>query len=339
MNSQSHPGRGFDMRVHVGDSDFKIGGKLTRRVILILLLIILVASSLYSVGADEVGVVQRFGKYVRKTEPGLHIKIPFGVESVRKVKIKKVFKQEFGFRTLKADVRTQYSSKRFFEESLMLTGDLNVAEVEWIVQYKVKDSYNYLFKIRDPEETLRAMSEAVVRRVVGDRDVTDVLTVGRIDIAKEVEVGLQELLDHFESGLQIVTVKLQDVNPPEPVKPAFNEVNRAKQDKEKMINEAWEDYNKRIPRAKGEAEQMIAEAEGYALRRVNRAQGDVALFNQVFREYRRAPDVTRRRLYLETMNEVLPSLKEIIIVDEKQKSILPHLDVGGKGKGSGGDGQ
>jgi membrane protease subunit HflK len=327
------------MKVHVGDSDFNIGGRMVRRVVLILVVIVLVASSLYSVGADEVGVVQRFGKYVRKTEPGLHIKVPFGIETVRKVKVKKVFKQEFGFRTLKADVRTQYSSKRYFEESLMLTGDLNVAEVEWIVQYKIKDSYNYLFKIRDPEETLRAMSEAVVRRVVGDRDVTDVLTMGRIDIAKEVEVGLQELLDHFESGLQVVTVKLQDVNPPEPVKPAFNEVNRAKQDKEKMINEAWEDYNKRIPRAKGEAEQMIAEAEGYALRRVNRAEGDVALFNQVFREYRRAPNVTRRRLYLETMSEVLPSLREIIIVDEEQKSILPHLNVSGSGKGSGGDGK
>jgi membrane protease subunit HflK len=219
----------------------------------------------------------------------------------------------------------------------MLTGDLNVAEVEWIVQYKVKDPYNYLFKIKDPPETLRAMSEAVVRRVVGDRSVTDVLTTGRIDIAKDVEVGLQDLLDAFESGIHIVTVKFQDVNPPDPVRPAFNEVNRAKQDKEKMINEAWEDYNKRIPRAKGEAEQMIAEAEGYALRRVNQAMGDVALFNQVYREYRTAPDVTRRRLYLETMSKILPNMQDIYIVDEDQKSILPLLELTGKGKG--GDGR
>ena len=323
------------MKVQVGDQFYNVGGSKLRNVVYIVILVILVASGLYSVGADEVGVIQRFGKFVRSTEPGLHLKIPLGVESVVKVKVKKVFKQEFGFRTLKADTRTQYSSKRYLEESLMLTGDLNVAEVEWIVQYKVKDPYNYLFKIRNQEETLRAMAEAVVRRVVGDRSVTEVLTLGRIEIAKDVEVGLQELLDGFESGLQVVTVKLQDVNPPEPVKSAFNEVNRAKQDKEKMINEAWEDYNKRIPKAKGEAEQMIADAEGYAVKRVNRSEGDVALFNQVFKEYRNAPDVTRRRLYLETMSEILPKIKELIIVDENQKSILPHLDVGKDTKGGG----
>ena len=323
------------MKVQVGDQSYNVGGSKIRNVVYIIILVILVASGLYSVGADEVGVIQRFGKFVRSTEPGLHLKIPLGVESVRKVKVKKVFKQEFGFRTLKAGVRTQYSTKKYLEESLMLTGDLNVAEVEWIVQYKVKDPYQFLFKIRDQRETLRAMSEAVVRRVVGDRAVTDVLTLGRIEIAKEVEIGLQELLDGFESGLQIVTVKLQDVNPPEPVKPAFNEVNRAKQDKEKMINVAWEDYNKRIPKAKGEAEQMIADAEGYALQRVNRSEGDVALFNQVYRQYRKAPDVTRRRLYLETMNEILPKIKELIIIDENQKSILPHLDVGKDTKGGG----
>jgi len=323
------------MKVQVGDRFYNVGGGRIRNAIYIIIIVILVASGLYSIGADEVGVIQRFGKFVRSTEPGLHLKIPLGIESVTKVKVKKVFKQEFGFRTLKADVRTQYSSKKYLEESLMLTGDLNVAEVEWIVQYKVKNPYNFLFKLKEPEETLRAMSEAVVRRVVGDRAVTDVLTVGRIEIAEEVELGLQEVLDGFESGLQIVTVKLQDVNPPEPVKPAFNEVNRAKQDKEKMINEAWEDYNKRIPKAKGEAEQMIAEAEGYAVKRVNRSEGDVALFNQVFLEYRNAPDVTRRRLYLETMSEILPKIQELIIVDEKQQSILPHLDVGKEGNKDG----
>ena len=323
------------MQIYVGDKAYTFSGGFIQRIVLVILIIIILASGLYSVGADEMGVIQRFGKYVRQTPPGLHMKIPFGVESAKKVKVKKVFKEEFGFRTLKADIRTKYSTRGFNDESLMLSGDLNVAEVEWIVQYKIKDPYKYLFKIVDPVETLRPMSETVVRRVVGDRSVTDVLTVGRIEIATEVEVGLQELLDQFESGIQIVTVKLQDVNPPEPVRPAFNEVNRAKQDKEKMINEAWEDYNKRIPRAKGEAEQMIAEAEGYALQRVNRAMGDVALFKQVYREYRSAPDVTRRRLYLETMYEVLPKIREIYIVDEKQKSILPLLELGGRGKGGG----
>jgi membrane protease subunit HflK len=323
------------MQIEVGEKIYTISGRVISRLVLLVVVIIFIASGLYSVDADEVGIIQRFGKYVRQTTPGLHLKIPFGVETVKKVKIQKVFKEEFGFRTLKADIRTQYSSKKFLDESLMLSGDLNVAEVEWIVQYKIKDPYKYLFKIKDPVETLRAMSEAVVRRVVGDQGVTEVLTVGRIEIAKEVEVGLQELLDLFNSGIHVVTVKLQDVNPPEPVRPAFNEVNRAKQDKERMINEAWEDYNKRIPRAKGEAEQMIAEAQGYATKRVNRAYGDVALFNEVYREYRRAPDVTRRRLYLETMNEILPGIQEIYIVDEAQQSILPLLELREKGKGGG----
>jgi membrane protease subunit HflK len=324
------------MQIVIGKKMYTFSGRTIQRLVLVVIVIIVLATGLYSVGADEIGVVQRFGKYVRQTMPGLHMKVPFGVETAKKVKVKKVFKEEFGFRTLKADIRTTYSPKRFPGESIMLTGDLNVAEVEWIVQYRIKDPYKYLFKIKDPVETLRPMSEAVVRRVVGDRNVTDVLTVGRIEIADEVGVGLQELLDQFDSGLEIVTVKLQDVNPPEPVRPAFNEVNRAKQDKEKMINEAWEDYNKRIPRAVGEAEQMIAEAEGYALRRVNRAMGDVALFNQVYKEYRSAPDVTRRRLYLETMAEILPAINEIYIVDEKQEAILPLLDLGGKGEGGGG---
>jgi membrane protease subunit HflK len=325
------------VQIYIGDKMYNISGRLIRRVLGIFVVIVLLASGLYSVGADEIGVIQRFGKYVRQTSPGLHIKIPFGIETVRKVKVKKVFKEEFGFRTVKADVRTQYSSKRFLDESIILSGDLNVAEVEWIVQYKIKDPYMYLFKIKDPVETLRAMSEAVVRRVVGDRSVSEVLTVGRIESAKEVEIGLQELLDHFESGIQVVTVKFQGVNPPEPVRPSFNEVNRAKQDQDKMVNEAWEDYNKRIPRALGEAEQMIAEAEGYALQRVNRAMGDVALFKQVYQEYRLAPDVTRRRLYLETMNKVLPKVQDIYIVDDKQKAILPLLDLGGTGKGGGGE--
>ncbi len=325
------------MKVFVGENSYNLSGGTLKKIITGLLVLIIIVSGFYSIGADEVGVILRFGKYVRTTDPGLHLKIPFGIESVRKVKVKKVFKQEFGFRTLKAGIKTQYSSKSYLEESIMLTGDLNVAEVEWIVQYKVKNPYNYLFKIKDPGETLRAMSESVVRKIVGDRAVTDILTLGRIDIAKDAEVGLQELLDDFESGIQIVTVQLQNVNPPDPVRPAFNEVNRAKQDKETMINEAWEDYNKRIPRARGEAEEMIAQAEGYALKRVNQALGDASLFNQIYKEYRIAPDVTRRRLYLETLGEILPRMGEIYIVDEDQKSILPLLEIGKDRKG--GDGK
>ncbi len=321
------------MKLYVGDNAYSLPGGRLRQAIIGLFVLLIIVTGLYSIGADEVGVVLRFGKYVRSTDPGLHFKVPFGIETVKKVKVKKVFKQEFGFRTIKAGIKTQYSSKSYLEESIMLTGDLNVADVEWSVQFRVKDPYNFLFKIKDPEETLRAMSEAVVRKIVGDRSVTEILTLGRIDIAKDAEIGLQELLDSFESGIQIVTVQLQNVNPPEPVRPAFNEVNRAKQDKSTMINEAWEDYNKRIPRARGEAEQMIAEAEGYALKRVNQALGDVSLFNQIYKEYRLAPDVTRRRLYLETMGEILPRIEEIYIVDEDQKSILPLLEIGKDRKG------
>lgn len=323
------------MKIQVGDKQYSLPGGSIRGVVLLIIAIIVLASGLYSVDADEVGMVMRFGEYVRQTNPGLHIKVPFGIESVRKVKIKKVFKEEFGFRTVQAGVRTQFSTRSYLDESLMLTGDLNVAEVEWIVQFRIKDPYKYLFRINDVRETLRDVSEAVTRKVVGDRTVTGVLTRERVEISKEVSSNIQETLDSYEAGVHIVTVKFKDVNPPEPVKPAFNEVNSAKQDKSKMINKAWEKYNNEIPKAKGEAEQMISEAEGYALKRVNQAKGDAALFNEVYSEYRKSPDATRRRLYLETMNRILPQLEDIYIVDEKQKSILPLLELNKGSKGGG----
>jgi membrane protease subunit HflK len=324
------------MEIVIGDKMYSISGSVIGRIVLVIVVLVLIVSGVYSIDADEVGVIQRFGKYVRKTEPGIHLKIPFGVETVEKVKVKKVFKEEFGFRTVKPGVRTTYSRRDYGGESIVLTGDLNVAEVKWIVQYKIKDPYDFLFKIQDPLETLRTMSEAVMRMIVGDKTVTDVLTVGRIEIAKDVQRDLQDVLDHFNSGMHIVTVKFKHVDPPEKVRDAFNEVNRAKQDREKMVNQAWEEYNRTIPRARGQAEQKIAQAEGYALRRVNQAKGDVALFEEVYNEYRHAPDVTKRRLYLETMNEILPRIKDIYIVDKEQKSILPLLDLGATTKGGGG---
>lgn len=323
------------MKIQVGDKRYTLPGGGIRGVILIIIVIIVLASGLYSVDADEVGMVMRFGKFVRQTPPGLHIKIPFGMESVTKVKIKKVFKEEFGFRTVQPGVRTQYSARSYQDESLILTGDLNVADVQWSIQYRIKDPYDFLYKIHDVRKSLRDISQAVTRKVVGDRTVTGVLTRERVEIAKEVRKGLQETMDFYESGIHIVTVKFKDVNPPETVKPAFNEVNSARQDKNKMINNAWEEYNNEIPKARGEAEQRISEAEGYALNRVNRAEGDVALFNEVYAEYRKSPDATRRRLYLETMMKILPQLKEIYIVDEEQKSILPLLELNRGLKGGG----
>jgi len=267
---------------------------------------------------------------MRITDPGLHVKIPFA-ESVTKVKVKRIFKEEFGFRTLRPGVRTVYTPEKWEDESLMLTGDLNVAVVEWIVQYRIVDPYKYLFKVRDVRKTIRDISEVVMRMVVGDRSVDEVLTVGRMEAATQAQKKLQEILNFYDTGIKIVTVKLKDVNPPDPVKPSFNEVNEARQDRERFINEAWQAYNKVIPKAKGEAEKVIAEAEGYAIKRVNRAQGDANRFLAIWKEYKRAKDVTRKRMYIETLSKVLPRVGKIYVVDSEQKTLLPLLSLeGGK---------
>ena len=288
-------------------------------------------SSFYSVGPDEVGVIRRFGRYARRTNPGLHLKIPF-IEQVNNVKVKYIFKEEFGFRTTKAGVLSQYSSKQYFDESLMLTGDLNVLVVEWIVQFKIKDPVKLLFKIRNPQRTIRNISEAVMRQTVGDNTVNEVLTTRRVEVNQTVQDKLQEILDSYDSGVQIVTVKLQDVNPPDAVKPSFNEVNEAKQEKEKVINQAWERYNKIIPKARGEAERTIKESEGYGLNRINRAKGDAAKFIATWEAYKNSKDVTKKRLYLEAMNEIMPKAGKKYIVDSEQKGILPLLNLSEGGK-------
>ena len=295
-------------------------------IVAIVIGVIILATGIYSTGPDEVGVIRRFGKYVRTTQPGLHIKIPI-IEKVNNVKVEYVFKEEFGFRTTKAGVITQYSPREYFDESLMLTGDLNVLVVEWIVQFKVKDAVKLLFNVRNPQRTVRNISEAVMRQVVGDYTVNEVLTTRRVEINQEVEKKLQEILDSYTSGVKIETVMLQDVNPPDAVKPSFNEVNEAKQEKEKVINQAWEAYNKVIPRARGEAEKTIREAEGYALKRINTAKGDSAKFIAIWETYKSSKDVTRKRLYLEAMNEILPKVENKIIVDSDLKSILPLLNL------------
>lgn len=296
-----------------------------------IVVIVALFSSFYSVGPDEVGVIRRFGKYARTTNPGLHLKIPFA-EKVNKVKVKYIFKEEFGFRTTRAGVVSQYSSGEYFDESLMLTGDLNVLVVEWIVQFKIKDPVELLFNIRNPLRTIRNISEAVMRQVIGDNTVTEVLTTRRVEINLQVQDKLQEILDSYKSGVQIVTVKLQDVNPPDQVKPSFNEVNEAKQEKEKVINQAWESYNKVIPKARGTAAKTIKESEGYALNRINMSKGDAAKFIATWEAYKNSKDVTRKRLYLEAMNEILPKAGKKFIVDSKQKGILPLLNLTEGGK-------
>ena len=301
-------------------------------LVLILIAVVAAATSFYTVEADEEGVVLRFGEYVRSVSPGLHFKAPFGIEKAAGVPVRKVFKEEFGFRTLRAGVRTQYDSRDFSDESVLLTGDLNIADVEWVVQYRIAEPQKFLFEIRDAKQALRDLSEAVMSIVVGDRTVTEVLTVGRQEIAMSVKKNLQELLDLYKTGLYIENVTLQDVNPPETVKPAFNEVNEAKQEKERLINEALRDYNESVPRANGLARQQISEAEGYALKRVNEATGDADRFNSIRQEYQSAKNVTRRRLYLETMSEILPKVKEIYIIDDETNSPIPILQLGQPGK-------
>ena len=298
-------------------------------IIIALLILYLGSSTFYTVGVDEVGIVQRFGEYVRTTPPGLNFKLPRGIEKVTKVKVRFVYKEEFGFRTLKADVRTRYASgDAYLQESLMLTGDLNVAVVPWIVQYRIKDPYNFLFKVRNPRSTLRDLSEATMRLVVGDRSINEVISK-REEIAAQAQTLLQKELDEAETGISITTIEMKKTNVPETVQPSFNEVNQAVQDKEKMIYQAREEYNKRIPQARGDAEKTIREAEGYALDRVNRAQGDASRFSALYEEYAKAEDVTRRRLYLEAIREILPKMGEKYIVDEEQNNLLPLLNLGG----------
>ena len=318
-------------RINIGGEIIEVPDLPRRSIVigaLVVLGLILLSTSFYTIDADEVGVIQRFGRYIRTTEPGLQFKIPFGVETVTKVKVQNVYKEEFGYRTVRADVRTQYSRGDFTEESLMLTGDLNSALVEWIVQYRVSDPVKFLFNVRNVNETLRDVSESVMRLVVGDHSVDEVIVLSRQEIEDRAQQETQRVLNEFDTGLDVVTIKLQDVNPPKPVQPAFNEVNEARQEKERITNEALEAYNKVIPQAKGEAEQTIRQAEGYATNRVNRAKGDADNFLSVWREYSKAKDVTRRRLYLETMLDILPKVDKTYIVDEDQKGVLSLLQLG-----------
>ena len=293
-----------------------------------ILLVIVFWTAWFTVQPEETGIVQRFGKVMRTAGPGLHFKLPFGVENVRLLPTARVLKEEFGFRTLTTvpGEKTRYETgSAYKDESLMLTGDLNVIDVQWIIQYRIEDPIRYLFQVRDTLKTIRDTSEAVMRRAVGNRLGSDVLTTGRVAIASEAKTGIQKILTSYESGVRLVTVELQDVTPPDTVKPAFNEVNESRQDKERTINKAQEQANREIPKARGVAAQSISEAEGYALERVNRAEGEATRFEAILGQYRQAPQVTRRRLYLEAMTGFLADMKGLYIVDRDQKAMVPWL--------------
>lgn len=297
-----------------------------RGIIIGIIVLIALFQTVFTVKTEEVGVVTRFGKYVGDRMPGLNYKIPF-VDKVQFVPVQRQLKQEFGYRTSEVRGNTQTSRSRYGGESLMLTGDLNLSDVEWVVQYRVDNPYNYLFKVRHAESTLRDISEAAMRQVVGDRTVNEILTVGRAEIAGRVEEIIQNLCTEYQMGIKIEQVVLQDANPPEPVKPSFNGVNEAQQQRETLINEAKADYNRVIPRATGEAQETIERAEGYALDRINTAEGQVSKFNDLYGEYVKAPGVTKTRLFLETMEEIIPKLGQKIITDEKGNNVIPLLQM------------
>ena len=313
------------------------GEKPPLKVILmgVLALVVLagVATSIYKVDTEETGVILRFGKFSHFTDPGLQFKLPFGIDRVHLVKTGRVLREEFGFRTVAQGGRSTYVKRGLEEESLTLTGDLNVTDVEWMVQYQIANPFKYLFHIHNPEATIRDISEAVVRRVVGNSNVTEVLTTERAALALNIQRDLQEILNSYDIGVRIVTVRFQDVNPPGPVKAAFNEVNEAEQQKESMILQAREQYNREVPMARGVARSRILEAEGYAVERVNRAQGEAVRFLALLEEYRKSPDVTRQRLYLETMEEIFPRLEEIYIMDGNGAGALPLLPLRHERKG------
>lgn len=313
----------------------KGGGSGAAKIILVVILVVVaistVADFFFQVNAESVGVVTRFGTFNRTVDPGLHLKFPF-VEEVHIVETERQHKEEFGFRTVGSKGgQSEWVSEPYIEESLMLTGDLNVIEVAWAVQYRITDPYNYLFRVRNVKNTLRYMSEAVMREIIGDRTVNEALTSGRVEIALANQEKLQELCKQYEIGLTIDQVILLDITPPDAVKPSFNLVNQAQQEKEKLINQARAEYNAEVPRAAGEAEQTIQQARGYAVSRINRAEGEASRFKALVEEYRKAPVITRQRIYLESMGEVLPKIGQRVLTDQNGPGMVPLMNFSQQG--------
>ncbi len=311
-------------------SPFASIGKLLG-IILVVLLLQGVYSSFYKINPGEVGVVLRLGKYNRTAAPGLRFMFPY-IDNLYKVDVEKIRKEEFGFRSRYPGQKTSFDRKGYDMESLMLTADKNVINVAWIVQYRVSDPQAYLFKIKDVRQAVRDISESVTRRIVGNMDFDYVLS-NRDLLAATVKQELQKELKNLQAGLSIGTVQFQDINPPNQVKPAFNEVNEADQDMKRLVNEAEEIYNQKIPRARGKAKQIVEEAHGYAVARINDAKGESQRFLSILKEYKNAPKVTKRRMYLETMQEVLPAVESIYVMDKNQQTPLPLLNLS-RGSGS-----
>ena len=316
--------------------EFDLKG-IIRTVIIVVIIASVIAfvggikSTFFTINPEEQGIVLRFGKVHRTVDPGLHFKWPLSIERVERVSVQRQLKEEFGFRTMRADVRSQYTKSGFEGESLMLTGDLNSADVEWVVQYRISDPIKYLFHVRNVQDTFRDINEATMREIIGDRSVDEVITWGKEEINLEAQVKLQEICDQYGTGMTIQAVLLQNVNAPPPVQPSWNEVNAAEQEKDKLINQAKAQYNSIIPKAKGEAERKVKESEGYAIERINRAIGESEKFNQVYLEYVKVPKITRQRIYLETMAEIIPKAGKKVIVDKNEQGLIRFLDLGKEG--------
>jgi len=310
-------------RIIVGDQEIKVP-LLTMGALPILgiALVLWLLTGIYVVGPDEVGVVQTFGKYSRSSQSGLNYHFPYPIETVKTPKVTEVKRIEIGFRSVG---KNQYQTVE--RESLMLTGDENIVDAEMIVQYKIKDPEAYLFNFIKPELTVREASEASLRTVVGRHNIDEALTSGKFMIQEETKELVQSILDKYKTGILVVAVQLQDVSPPQQVIAAFKDVASAKEDKNKMINQAEGYRNDIIPKARGEAQSMIREAEGYKKARIARAEGDVAKFSAVLKEYRKAKGVTETRMYLETMEEILPKIEKIIIPDAKSGNLINLLNL------------
>ncbi|MEJ2416043.1 MAG: FtsH protease activity modulator HflK [Exilibacterium sp.] len=315
-------------RIDTKNNDFEVPQKYLLPGIVLAILAVTAFSSYYTVSAESVGVVQRFGRYHDVVDPGLHFKIPFGIDTITPVPVKRQLKEEFGFGTPGATNPRQFSSPREWQlETTMVTGDLNTASVEWVIQFRIDNAFDFLFNVREPGAALRDISESVMREVIGDRTVDEVLTIGRQDIEDSAQRKMQVVVNLYQMGLRIDQVQLKNVNPPKPVQASFDEVNEAQQERERMINVARGEYNKAVPRARGTADQKIQSAQGFAVQRVNQAEGDAARFNALLKVYLKAPEVTKRRLYLETLSEVLPKVSSKVVLDERAASVLPLLQL------------
>ncbi|MGC8492327.1 MAG: FtsH protease activity modulator HflK [Syntrophobacteraceae bacterium] len=299
------------------------------------LAIFILFNSYYTVQPQQTAVIQRFGKYLGTAGAGLHFMIPFGIDTVTKVVTGKVLQREYGYRTTRPGVRSEFTTAGYESESMMLSGDLDVVNVHWTVQYMIRNPVKYMFDVKGVTATLDDISQAVMRQIVGDHYADDVLTTGRAAIAIECQKEIQHIMDTYGTGLQIVAVKLQDVNPPKPVQPAFNEVNEAKQDKARTINEAEQTYNEKIPEAVGQAKQTVARAQAYAAERVNKAEGKAQRFLDILAQYQKAPDITRSRMYLDSFGNIMGRAGHLYVVDSSEKGILPLLDLGHLGAKNG----